>query len=135
MRGLSNMKNQRDLARGWLKKSKNDLEAAQLLLRENGPTDTICFHCQQSVEKALKSILALRGEQIPKTHDLEEIQEIILKAEQIDSLAKFDLEELTDYGVDVRYDFEFEPSGNDSKDALKLATQVFDVASQIIHGK
>ena len=37
------------------------------------PTDIICFHAQQCVEKYLKSILVLHQIPVPKTHDIEKV--------------------------------------------------------------
>jgi HEPN domain-containing protein len=37
------------------------------------PTEIICYHCQQTVEKYLKGVLALNGEEPPYTHDLAEL--------------------------------------------------------------
>jgi len=33
------------------------------------PLEIICYHCQQSVEKALKAYLCANNTEIPKTHD------------------------------------------------------------------
>ncbi|MSU80013.1 MAG: HEPN domain-containing protein [Gemmataceae bacterium] len=45
------------VAREWIIKADNDLKNAAhtLKLGEEGPTDTVCFHCQQCVEKYLKA--------------------------------------------------------------------------------
>jgi hypothetical protein len=42
----------------WIKKAEHDLTTARVVL-ENRPevTDTVCFHAQQCVEKALKAYL------------------------------------------------------------------------------
>jgi HEPN domain-containing protein len=59
------MKNNRDLANGWLEKARSDLYAAERLLDGNGPYDAACFHAQQAIEKAMKALLALSGQPIP----------------------------------------------------------------------
>jgi HEPN domain-containing protein len=42
----------------WLRKAKNDVLSARILLSHSNPvTDTACFHCQQAVEKSLKAFL------------------------------------------------------------------------------
>lgn len=58
--------------REWVAKAENDLTAAVQILKlgRNAPTDTICFHAAQCVEKYLKSLLILRGVPFPKTHDI-----------------------------------------------------------------
>jgi HEPN domain-containing protein len=37
---------------------------------EDCPTDTVCFHAQQCVEKYLKALLVFRGTAFPKTHEI-----------------------------------------------------------------
>jgi len=68
------MKHEADLAKGWLLKGDSDLASAKLIITSAGPYDTACFHAQQAVEKYLKGALALSGQQVPRTHDLEELQ-------------------------------------------------------------
>jgi hypothetical protein len=42
----------------WVAKAENDLKTAYILrLAKGGPTDTVCFHAQQVVEKYLKALL------------------------------------------------------------------------------
>jgi HEPN domain-containing protein len=63
--------NKSDFAKQWLKKSKNDLIAAsQSLKADEPPTDAVCFHAQQSIEKSLKALLTFNNIEFPKTHDL-----------------------------------------------------------------
>ncbi len=57
---------------GWIVKAENDLKTAAhtLKLGRDCPTDTVCFHAQQCVEKYFKACLVLEGVDFPKTHDL-----------------------------------------------------------------
>jgi HEPN domain-containing protein len=47
----------------WVKKAENDYDTVLLLLRsrKRGRFDTICFHCQQCIEKYLKGRLVEAG--------------------------------------------------------------------------
>ena len=60
------------LIREWLAKADNDLTNAAhtLTLGTACPTDTVCFHAQQCVEKHVKALLVFRGTAFPKTHDI-----------------------------------------------------------------
>ena len=58
------------IAKEWVIKSQNDLKSAEILFRENGPTDSLCFHCHQAVEKILKGFLVFNKKEFPKVHDL-----------------------------------------------------------------
>jgi len=57
-------------AKEWILKAQNDLKTAEILYKENGPTDSLCFHCHQTVEKMFKGFLVFKKGKFPKTHDL-----------------------------------------------------------------
>ncbi len=86
------MKDNRDLALGWLAKAESDLATADLVLQGEGPYDTACFHAQQAVEKSLKALLALHAQPIPRTHDLDELQRQALSVHPLPALASLDLQ-------------------------------------------
>jgi len=115
------MKHKGDLASGWIMKGDSDFANAKRTACSEGPYDTACFHAQQAAEKYLKAVLAFYGVMIPRTHDLEELQ--LLCAEFIHSkqFRLLELEELSDYAVSVRYDFEFWPDTETAKAAIDLA--------------
>jgi len=55
----------------WILLAEDDLKTAQHeFLFENPVTRSICFHCQQCVEKYLKAYLIFHGKEIRKTHDI-----------------------------------------------------------------
>lgn len=58
--------------RDWLAKADNDLKTAvhTLTLGADCPTDTICFHAQQCVEKHIKALFVFRATAFPKSHDI-----------------------------------------------------------------
>ncbi len=121
------MKDRHDLACGWLAKANSDLAAAAQVLEGSGPYDTACFHAQQAIEKTLKAYLAYHGQSIPWTHDLEEIQQLCLQAQPIPDLEGFDLAQLTDYAVAMRYDFDFWPDRPTAEDALEVSQKVWRI--------
>jgi HEPN domain-containing protein len=121
------MKDQTDLARGWLSKAKSDLGTISLLLEGPGPYDTACFHAQQAIEKALKALLAFHTHPIPRTHDLEEIQRLCMEVEPPPDLGGLDLTHMTNYAVAMRYDIEFWPDKPTAEDAYKVAQEVWRV--------
>jgi len=118
------MKRESDLAKGWMLKGDSDLTNAKRTVASDGPYDTACFHAQQAVEKYLKAVIAVHGLDIPRTHDLEEIQLICIELIQDVAFKNLPLEELSDYAVSVRYDFEFWPD-------VKIAAEAVDVADQV----
>ena len=64
------MKDDRDVALGWLRKADSDLKNAELCLAADESLDTACFHCQQAAEKSLKAYLMAGKAKFPFTHDL-----------------------------------------------------------------
>lgn len=48
-----------------------DIRTADILLKEDGPANPICFHAQQAAEKYLKAYLASHNRHARKVHDLE----------------------------------------------------------------
>jgi len=89
------MRDERDHARGWMRKAETDLTTARRLLEVDGPFDTACFHAQQAAERCLKAVLALKAETIPYVHNLEELQDRCLRLVPDSSLADLDLANLT----------------------------------------
>lgn len=53
----------------WLKLANEDLQSAEYLF-EKRLLRMVCFHAQQSVEKVLKSLLAENEVEIPRIHNL-----------------------------------------------------------------
>jgi len=62
--------NQIELAKEWIVKAQNDLKTAIILYQEKGPSNTLCFHCHQTVEKYLKAYLVFKDIHFEKIHHL-----------------------------------------------------------------
>ncbi len=63
----------------WVRKAEDDWDAACELAARSPPLrDAVCFHCQQAAEKYLKALLQEKGGAIPKTHDLEDLLDLLL---------------------------------------------------------
>src|SRR5213592_2982548 len=98
------MKSGLDHAKVLLEKAGNDLTLAEIGLEHDAPTDTIAFHLQQAAEKTLKAVLASRLIVYPKTHDLDELLDL-LPPECVSLLSFRDrLFGWTSYAVEMRYD-------------------------------
>lgn len=122
----------------WLAYAKTDLEAAQFLLAMRPkPLEIICYHCQQSAEKALKALFVKNNKPIKKTHDL-----LLLLQDAknfIDAAAmKIDCAELTNYSIVTRYPYSFGDSIDDSRTnkAIASAERILNfVSNAISNGK
>jgi len=117
-----------DIVNEWLKFSKTDFDVAKHLSdnMHPRPLEVICYHSQQSAEKALKAFLIHNDILPPKTHDLNQLCEM---CEEIDS--SFDeiaasCGHLNRYGVMPRYPYEIEITKNDTDNAIQKATEIFD---------
>ena len=56
----------------WIKRANEDLLVVDKLTEfEIIATSSVCFHCQQAVEKYLKAFLISSGIDIKKTHNIE----------------------------------------------------------------
>lgn len=88
----------------WVAKAENDLKTATFTLRlgKACPTDTVCFHAQQVVEKYLKALLAHRQRPFPKTHNVQALVGMLSPADRID-LSEEEQYRLTDYATVARY--------------------------------
>ena len=57
-----------ELVKKWVKKTGNDIITAENLLEcKTIITDSVCFHCQQAVEKYLKAYLIYNQKYFEKT--------------------------------------------------------------------
>lgn len=67
----------------WLIKADRDLTLIQDILHKAAAyPDLICYHCQQAAEKYLKASLLHHGQPIKRTHDLEELLDLIFPFEK-----------------------------------------------------
>jgi HEPN domain-containing protein len=88
----------------WIRKAETDLTAAERLCSfPDILADVVCFHCQQSVEKALKGFLISKGKEIGKTHDLVLLIEESLVWEPSFRVYLKECAELNNYAVEARY--------------------------------
>lgn len=99
-------------ARLMLKMAEMDMQAIGNMRDPLQFADAIFgFHVQQATEKLLKAWLSLVGVVVPRTHDLRLLL-ALAEVQDAEAIAAFqDLEDLTDYGVQFRYDapFDLEP--------------------------
>lgn len=99
-----------EVIREWVLKAENDFINAvhTLKLKEKCPTDTVCFHAQQTIEKYLKALLVFKNLDFRKTHDICELMATLPQELQPD-LSGWEQDLLTDYATDARYPGMYEP--------------------------
>ena len=90
------------------RKQNLDFRAAERLVKDPEPLrEIIAFHCQQAAEKYLKAFLVSRQIEFPKTHDLEELLELLapVRPDVVAMLEGIDV--LSPFGVKIRYPGDF----------------------------
>jgi HEPN domain-containing protein len=112
--------------RQWVEKAEHDLlnAAHTLKLGAAAPTDTVCFHAQQCVEKHLKALLIWRGLEPPRTHDLHLLAALLPESARPE-LTLEELRILTRYATVMRYLGDYEPiTLTEARRAVTLARRV-----------
>lgn len=120
------MKTKKDLINSWLDKAEKDFRTIQHESTfPDAVKESICFHCQQAVEKYLKAYLVFLDLKFPKTHEIGELIAIIEKIDKEIGSFRDEADKLTDYAVELRYpDDWFEPSQDDVTEAIKITEQI-----------
>jgi HEPN domain-containing protein len=90
--------------RQWLAKAEMDWVSVEILSENpRGPRQSVCFHCQQYVEKLLKAILTLHQIEAPRTHDLRRLIQVASPlAPELQALSDR-ADALSLSGVEIRY--------------------------------
>ena len=95
----------------WVRKAEADLVIAQRSSQGKVPLhDGVCFHCQQCAEKYLKALLEELGRAIPRTHNLDDVVNLLLVHYPGLRSLRRGLIFLTNFAVETRY-----PGENASK--------------------
>ncbi len=122
------------VVKSWVLKAENDLKAAvqTLKLGTDCPTDTVCFHAQQTVEKYLKALLVLKSVDFPKTHDMEELATLLPEGAAL-GLSLEEQRKLTAYATVTRYPGDYEPiSLTEARKAVSLARRVRSAVRKLL---
>ncbi len=100
----------REVVAQWVARAEVDWRSAQALASQEPPLpESVCFHCQQYVEKLLKALLTLHGVEAPRTHDLRRLVE--LASELVPGLAALcdEADLLSEHAVATRYPEDWRP--------------------------
>lgn len=122
------------LPHDWLRHAHSDLASVHLLRGHHDVLPAqVCFHAQQAVEKALKAVLALRGADVPPTHDIEELLEAVEKADLTLPIPLASADALTRFAVQTRYpNPPHEIDEAEAKEAVGLAEQTVAWAAALV---
>jgi HEPN domain-containing protein len=112
--------------REWLARAMEDLQTSAFPLTATEPfVRGALFHCQQSVEKAMKAFLTWHDAPFRKTHNLVELGDACSVIDDSLSGAVREVSVLSRHGVRFRYPgAPYEPEVEEAERALRIA-QIF----------
>lgn len=88
----------------WIQKAEGDYAAIELHQQAASPNfDFICFHAQQCIEKHLKAWLQESDIPFSKTHDLENLLDLIVPTVSTWDAWRADFSTISQHAVDFRY--------------------------------
>ncbi len=89
----------------WIAKAEGDYATAQRELNatDSPNYDAVCFHAEQTVEKLLKALLIRLDVTPPRTHDLAELDRLLVPVCAEWSFPAAELRFLSRAAVDFRY--------------------------------
>jgi HEPN domain-containing protein len=87
-----------------LRKACEDASAVEKLASDHEVADSVIgFHAQQAAEKAIKAVLASRGDEFPWTHDLRHLMDRLDAIERSLPDTLLDVRTLAPWAVEFRY--------------------------------
>ncbi len=112
----------------WIAKAGGDLRMARYAVAVDDPLfDQACFHAQQTAEKALKALAVALGLQLPRTHDLLVLLDVICAVLPDVRILDAEAELLSNYSVGPRYpSFLAAETEEESWSAVHCCTTVLD---------
>lgn len=114
----------------WLFLAETDLKAALGSLDHSVP-NMVCFHAQQVAEKCLKAVLESAKAEIPRTHELPFLYELVIKINPGLEEIKEELMFLNRFYVPTRYPEALPGSLEENLPTIEMAKQAVRYAEQI----
>jgi len=112
----------------WVVRAEEDFIGARMAIRRKTPlTYLVCFHSQQCVEKYLKATLTALGKNVPRTHELGPLRDLLAPDGLNLPFTADELTKLSEYAVAVRY-----PSESQSVEAAQAAFDQAAAARRIV---
>ena len=125
------------LIKNWLSFARENLLFAKAGMKEDfSPYHTICFMCQGSTEKYLKTFLLWKVWELKKTHDLSELLDLCIEYDDSFEHLFSECELLNEYVTEGRYpgDLPFENIGKkEAIEAIEAAERIANHVLENIH--
>ena len=126
----------KELAIEWLKSAFTDIENINYIKNIDYLTNVVSYHSQQAIEKSFKAILEFYDKEVPKTHSLIRLHNLV--KDKFPSIDYKILDDLDSLYIDSRYPGDLgllpygKPTLEHSKNFYKFAKEVFKKACNII---
>ncbi|RKI39393.1 HEPN domain-containing protein [bacterium D16-51] len=116
-----------ELIKEWLDFADMDFQTVKYLYENMRPKplEIICYHCQQAVEKLLKAVLIANGVVVKRTHDLGLLIELLQGYVNVEEKYLEICDNLTPYGVKIRYPQELSIEDYHAKKALEETEKIY----------
>ncbi len=112
----------------WVEKAEGDYTTVQLLQQSPiSSKDVICFHAQQCIEKYLKAWLQEANIPVLRTHNLEELLNLIVPTIPDWRSWQSDFSALSEHAVDFRY-----PGKSTTAENAEHAVKTFNIVRQAV---
>ena len=126
--------NKEDDFKEWIKKSEDDLIVAKASADLVKPQIEIsCYHCQQCVEKMLKSFLVYHKIEFPYIHDLEKICNSCISIDPSFSIWEKQCKFLNHFISITRYPSNIEINETDMVLAIKYSENIVNFVKNILN--
>ncbi len=110
--------------RRWLRYAEDDLQVAEILLKQSTVPRSSCFHAQQAAEKAIKAIFVFLQVDFPFTHDLNQLRDLLPEGWAVKGFP--DLGKLSGWAVEPRYPRDvIEVTRQDAERAVEQARAIY----------
>jgi len=119
----------------WLDKAERDIKSAKVLKEHDCGNDVVAFHCQQSVEKAMKAYLIIKNQGIVSTHSLIYLCKLCEVHEKNFKRYIKDCGFLNQYYIETRYPAD-EPlivSEYEADECIKITVEIYDLIIGLIN--
>ncbi len=114
-----------EIYKEWLQKAGEDERATSIILKEGGIFGIVCFHAHQMAEKSLKGLLVFHNIRFHKTHDLFELERLLLRVEAHITEYENDFKLLNPYYFETRYPGDYpEFTVEEAKAAFEAAARI-----------
>ncbi len=122
------------LAAEWLDKAIRDLRSAKVLFEHDCGNDYVAFHCQQTIEKALKALIIYLYATLEQGHSLLYLcKKVMVQRGEFSQYLK-DCAFVSQYYIETRYPNEnaIVVSNEEAENCLNIAENILNAVKEVI---